>query len=371
MPGREFDEKCDIRSAKLLEDDVDIDQERKTCKPRHMKSESKCGDGYWSDSEEEKVSTDEESDGIDEPDDHIDMDAIAAKLGSKSNHHRRSVVSSFVPMDQSWKPPVHTKSEQDEHCIRRSVRRNLLFAEVSEDTLEILVKAMKYVPVKKGETIIQQGQAGDLFYIIDSGVCEVVINGRVVSELDGNSERNFFGELALLYDAPRAATIVAATDVECWSLDRITFKRVLMSTTIKQRQLYLEFLDQVPILSTLCPYERMIVADALRHQNFGDGEVILEEGTKGDHFYIIEDGEVKCTKDGKEVSARLGCGDFFGELALVKDDVRMATVQAVRRTKCLVLDRKTFKRLVGPMQEHLQKRADLYDLYMRNGATSE
>ncbi|DAZ95054.1 TPA: hypothetical protein N0F65_002788 [Lagenidium giganteum] len=366
MPSKDSDDK-DVCMAETKLSSKQHDDCVGKINLKTLKSDSKHGDDKcWSDSEDDKASTDEEGDSADDRDHYVDMGEIASRLGPMSARHRRSVVSSYVPVDKSWTPPVHAKSEQDEQAIRRSVRRNLLFSNVSEETLEILVKAMKYVAVKKGETIIRQGDTGDLFYIVDSGVCEVRINGRVVGELDGTSERNFFGELALLYDAPRAATIVASSDCECWSLDRITFKRVLMATTIKQRQLYLDFLDQVPIFSTLSSYERMIVADALRVKFFEANEVILEEGTQGDDFYIVEDGEVMCTKDGKEVSARLGSGDFFGELALIKHDVRMATVSAIRKTKCLVLDRKTFKRLLGPMQEHLQKRADLYELYMKS-----
>ncbi|KAG3054175.1 hypothetical protein PC121_g16412 [Phytophthora cactorum] len=140
---------------------------------------------------------------------------------------------------------------------------------------------------------------------------------------------------------------------------------------MQQRALYLDFLDQVPIFSTLSSYEKMTVADALRVQFVGAGDVILTEGSRGDDFYIIAGGEVKCTRGGEEVSARLGAGDFFGELALIHDDVRQATVTAMRKTKLLVLDRATFKRLLGPMQEHLRKRADLYELYMNTPRITE
>lgn len=323
-------------------------------------------DGLTSD-EGEGVTEDEDSSSSGDERDvdaYVNLEAIRARLGSAANSHRRSVVSSFVPVDNQWAPPVFPKDAQDAEAIRRSVRRNLLFANVAEETLQVLVNAMKYVAFKRGAQIIAQGEAGDLFYILDSGSCEALINGRVVGEIDGTSERNFFGELALLYDSPRAATVRAVTDVECWSLDRVTFKRVLMATTIQQRQLHLDFVDQVPIFSTLSGYEKMIVADALRTKYYAPGDVIIEEGTTGDDFYIVEDGEVRCTKGDEEVSARLGSGDFFGELALVTNDLRMATVTAMRKTKCLVLDRKTFKRLLGPMQEHLRKRQDLYELYM-------
>uniref|UniRef100_M4BRY3 Cyclic nucleotide-binding domain-containing protein n=1 Tax=Hyaloperonospora arabidopsidis (strain Emoy2) TaxID=559515 RepID=M4BRY3_HYAAE len=298
--------------------------------------------------------------------DFVDFGAITARLGGSANRHRRSVVSSFVPAPpEQWTPPVHVKSKGDAESIRCSIRRNLLFANIPQDTLQVLVDAMEYVAVDADVDIVAQGdKAGDEFFIVASGACDVVVNHRVVGEVCASSTCNFFGELALLYDSPRAATVRARTLVECWTLDRRTFKRVLMATTMKQRALYLDFLGQVPIFSTLSSYEKMTVADALCEEFVESGDVILTEGSTGDDFYIIAHGEVKCTRRGEEVLARLAAGDFFGELALIHDDVRQATVTAVHKTKLLVLDRATFKRLLGPMQEHLRKRADLYELYM-------
>ncbi|CAH0486878.1 unnamed protein product [Peronospora farinosa] len=296
----------------------------------------------------------------------VDFNAIKARLGGSAKTHRRSVVSSFVsPPTEQWTPPMVPKSSHDAESIQRSVRRNLLFANIPQDTLQVLVNAMKYIAVDAGKNLVTQGEiGGDKFFIVDTGVCDVLVNDKIVGEVCATSTRNFFGELALLYDSPRAATVRAKTLVECWTLDRVTYKRVLMATTMQQRALYLDFLGQVPIFSTLSSYEKMTVADALRVQFVESGDTILTEGSRGDDFYIIENGEVKCTRGGNEVSARLGAGDFFGELALIHDDVRQATVTAIRKTKLLVLDRATFSRLLGPMQEHLRKRADLYELYM-------
>jgi cAMP-dependent protein kinase regulator len=325
---------------------------------KHQNNKYRRQDSDTSDQSEE-----DDSDLDDEP---VNMAAITARLGSAKGSHRRSVVSSPLAMDRSWKPPYYKKSKQDQESIRRSVRRNILFANVSEEVLQVLVDGMKHVAVKPDKVIIEQGDAGDLFYILDCGCCEFLVNGKSVGEVNGTSDRNFFGELALLYDAPRAATVIARTPVECWALDRITFKRILMTATIKQRQLYLDFIDQVPIFSALSSYEKMTVADALRPLYFEPDNVIIEEETAGDDFYIIEDGEVKCTINGREVSDHLGSGDFFGELALIQNAKRRATVTAIRTTKCVVLDRATFKRLFGPIQDHLKKRADLYEYYMNN-----
>ncbi|RLN74530.1 hypothetical protein BBJ28_00009454 [Nothophytophthora sp. Chile5] len=372
MAAKDCGDKHSPADSKGRDADDDDDSARwtETAATKRLKTHGSDRKASISDSDDDATEEEDAPSSANESDDedheYVDFGAITARLGASASSHRRSVVSSFVPLPtQQWTPPVHAKSAQDAESIRRSVRRNLLFANIPEDTLQVLVDAMKYTAVDADVDVVTQGDAGgDRFFILDSGACDVLVNERVVGEVAATSTRNFFGELALLYDAPRAATVRAKTPVECWSLDRVTFKRVLMATTMQQRALYLDFLGQVPIFSTLSSYEKMTVADALRVQFVDAGATILIEGSRGDDFYIVADGEVRCTRGGEEVSARLGAGDFFGELALIHDDVRQATVTAVRKTKCLVLDRGTFRRLLGPMQEHLRKRADLYELYM-------
>lgn len=82
-------------------------------------------------------------------------------------------------------------------------------------------------PVEKsvGETIITQGEEGDNFYVIESGTVDVYVNDTQVTSIkDGGS----FGELALIYSQPRAATVKAHTDVRLWGIDRLTYRIVLM-----------------------------------------------------------------------------------------------------------------------------------------------
>lgn len=72
-----------------------------------------------------------------------------------------------------------------------------------------------------------------------------------------------FGELALLYNMPRAATIQAITDGSLWAMDRQTFRRILLKSAFKKRKMYEALIESVPMLKALQPYERMNLADAL------------------------------------------------------------------------------------------------------------
>lgn len=91
-----------------------------------------------------------------------------------------------------------------------------------------------------------------------------------------------FGELALLYNMPRAATIKAVTEGSLWAMDRQTFRRILLKSAFKKRKMYETLIDSVPMLKTLQPYERMNLADALVPRTCQAGDRIIKQGDAAD-----------------------------------------------------------------------------------------
>lgn len=87
-----------------------------------------------------------------------------------------------------------------------------------------------------------------------------------------------FGELALLYNMPRAATIRAVSDGQLWALDRQTFRRILLKSAFRKRKMYESLINSVPMLKALQNYERMNLADALISKVYGHDEQIIKQG---------------------------------------------------------------------------------------------
>ena len=96
-----------------------------------------------------------------------------------------------------------------------------------------------------------------------------------------------FGELALLYNAPRAATITSNEDCVLWKLDRDTFNHIVKDAAQKRREKYEAFLNRVPIFETMEPYERSRLADAFTEVRVAAGKFIIREGDEGNEFFLL------------------------------------------------------------------------------------
>merc|ERR1712088_701969 len=290
---------------------------------------------------------------------------------SQAKEKRRGAVSAEPITEEditAYVKKVVPKDFKTMASLSKAIAKNVLFSHLDENERSDIFDAMFPVSAIPGEVIINQGDEGDNFYIIDSGEVEVYVNGeKMVTIGEGAS----FGELALIYGTPRAATVKASTssDVKLWGIDRDSYRRILMGSTIRKRKMYEEFLSKVSILENLDKWERLTVADALEAVSFEDGDVVVTQGESGNDFFIILDGSAIVTQfrnegdEGVEVG-RLGTSDYFGEIALLLDRPRAATVTARGPLKCVKLDRGRFERVLGPCSEILKRNIQQYNSYV-------
>ncbi|CAF1672721.1 unnamed protein product [Adineta ricciae] len=288
---------------------------------------------------------------------------------SMKARERRGAVSAEPYKEEdatSYVKTVIPKDYATMQALSKAIQTNLLFSHLDDNEKSDIFDAMQPFNYKADETIIQQGEEGDFFYIIDQGEVEVYVNNKCVTAIsDGGS----FGELALIYGTPRAATIKAKTDCKLWAIDRKTYRRILMGSTIKKRKMYEEFLSKVKILQELDQWERLTVADALETVQYSDGDTIVVQGERGNDFFIIVEGTAvvyqKPSDDEAAVEvSKLGPSDYFGEIALLFDRPRAATVKAKGPLKCVKMDRHRFERVLGPISDILKRNVAQYNSFI-------
>ena len=234
-----------------------------------------------------------------------------------------------------YNPKVVPKSADLKEALKVRLLESFMFKNLEPKDLNIVINAMEEVQVGPNTTVIQQGDDGNVLYFVFSGLlaCSKVYPEKpnpvfLLNYKPGMS----FGELALLYNTPRAATIVSKEACVLYTLDRECFNSIVKESAMKKRKLYDDFLSKVSVLESLDSYERSKICDCLESVNYKAGEYIITEGETGNQFYFIEEGkayaEKKNTSGGTDRVYDYGAHDYFGEIALIRDVPRQASVVA-------------------------------------------
>jgi len=261
---------------------------------------------------------------------------------------------------------VTAKDDETKSMVMKAVSSNILFQGLDPSQQGQIVDTMWLREVAAGESIIKQGEMGDNFYVVQSGHFEIFVRSKdgTVIKVATRDRGQTFGELALMYNAPRAATVTATAASTVWAVSRATFRRVLTSVTHQKLRAYEQFLRNVSDFECLQQNDRSKVAEALEEVSFPAGHDIMSQGADGDTFYILKKGEAvaKINANGAVAEVkRYGPGDYFGERALVKNEPRAATVTTLTECECLSLNRQAFSMLLGPMEDIFQKQFDAYN----------
>merc|ERR1712018_1084442 len=183
--------------------------------------------------------------------------------------------------------PEFKKEKKSRDLIRSAIMdndfmKNLEVAQISE-----IVDCMYPIEYAKGSLIIKEGDIGSTVYVMEEGKVEVSREGKFLSILPPGK---VFGELAILYNCKRTATIKAAVDCKLWAIERQCFQTIMMRTGLIRQAEHTTFLKSVPTFVNL-PEDTLIkIADVLEETSYKPGEYIVRQGAYGDTFFIISQG---------------------------------------------------------------------------------
>lgn len=244
-----------------------------------------------------------------------------SSLFSKKNDgtaaaHRQPKNMYQVPLDSSdFKLPVYYHSDDEEKTLTSSLKINFIFSSLKDHEINALLHAFEPCDFNKGDIIIKQGDVGDYFYLLHNGKVRFTVNDITVGE---TSEKGCsFGELALLYNCPRAATVIAENDVNhLLRVDQRTFRLTLRNQTERSTQDKKTLLKSIPFLENVPNSAITKLANNMTPRIFNHDEFLVRKGDIGDKFYVIQEGALLCTDitvgNKSYEDLPLGPGDYFG-----------------------------------------------------------
>ena len=235
-------------------------------------------------------------------------------------------------------PPTRSERVGDAaDDLVEELRRVPFMAALDDEGLAGLVAGMRHETHDDAAIIVQQGEPGDRFCFLHQGEAEVLLEEEsgLIHRLATLQAGDFFGEIALLREVGRTATVRALGPVEVLSLDRETFITLVESSNFGTEDVLEQvrnaaFLRTVPVFQTLGADQMRSLLAGISVEDRAEGDLVIREGEPGEVMYVIREGAcdvLRGTGDEEQHVGRLDEGDFFGEIALLRGIARTATVR--------------------------------------------
>ena len=251
------------------------------------------------------------------------------------------------------------------------------FAILPEAVRTLVAESFEPVSFPFGAVIVREGDEADAFYVLAGGTARVVKQGEHGEEVPLNVLRrgDSFGEMALLAETVRLATVRASSPVQALRLDKSVFTALARShppvaeafeTLARSRSLW-NFFRVNSSFSQLSNEALALLVSKLERIAAPAGELIVREGDPPGPMYVIEEGRVRVFKADGTAEKQVGflrTGDFFGELSLFRNEPRAASAEAVSDCSLLRFSPELFRRLVDEHPDfrlRLEQRIQQYD----------
>ncbi len=270
-----------------------------------------------------------------------------------------------------WVLPTATSTSTPTATSTR-LPRVPLFSDLSRGAFLALTRAMALRRVSEGEVVLREGEAGTSFYVVAGG--RLAVSKRddrghavVVAHL---GEGDFFGEMALLSGAPRAATVAAETAAELLELGADALLGVAREhphLAASLRRFYRQRLlaNAMALSAVFRPFprgDRKLIMERFLAREVAEGETVIREGEPSDGLYVVLDGTVEIVKRKDARTVVVGLlreGDVFGERSCLRKAPASATAVVRRGGTLLKLPRKDFDDVVVSYPRILELVADL------------
>ncbi len=228
-----------------------------------------------------------------------------------------------------------------------------LFSGLSQEALESLVAELTLVQLAPNEVLFHEGDPGDALYVIVEGEVAVQAEGPPRVEMARLGPGSFIGEVALMTDQPRSATIAAVGDAELLRIDRATLKRVLathgevLAAVLRfvRDRLVDRWTRTSPLFRPFDPKERSTLAAKFKFLEIDAGRVLLAAGARPDGLYIVLAGHFTVSRAGQQL-AMLGPGDLIGESALLSGAALKSDITARGKALALCLPASEFREMI-------------------------
>jgi CRP-like cAMP-binding protein len=258
-----------------------------------------------------------------------------------------------IPIDDEFSLPQRPVTAH-KHAGRRTMATFVLpktpfFSVLTPALMRMAIERVRLIPLAAGETLFSQGEPGDDLFVVAWGEVAVLVPKEVARLAEGD----FFGEIALLADQPRTATVRATVDSQVLAFDRALLRDLIEASPdflvvllrFVRERLIVTLSETSHLFAPFTELERLALAARFQFLEVDEGLRLIDEVGKSPGLFVLLAGEAHAFSGGRMV-ARLLPGEVFGEISLMTGQASTASVTAICKSFVLFLPRVDFSEII-------------------------
>ena len=235
------------------------------------------------------------------------------------------------------------EEKKDSSLIEGSLSNHCILRALDRQTKQDVITGLSLYSVKANQEIYRQGDAPGCFYILQSGTCDVLINGEKKQKLQ---KGNIFGETDILFGTNRDCTIKTTSDCNVWLMEKRNFKKIIDHMKDVNFKEINSSLGRNPLFSSVNEDEKAKLFNNFYTETYMQNHTIYDKGCISNCLYILKDGNVDIKKDGKLVNS-LKRGDCFGLPEVLANCNRIFQADSKGRTTLITIPVSSLNSLYG------------------------
>lgn len=243
----------------------------------------------------------------------------------------------------------HEMKAESRKLLSKVLGKHFLFAGLEDDERNELISYMVKQKASGNEVIFSQGDKGDCCYVIQSGSFNISVDGVEIRHL---RKMQTFGELAMLYNVSRTATITCAEAGVLWRMDGDTFRHGMDELSTKHLALSLGFFDNDPKFAGVSPDDRKKLARLCSVQVFARETHIIRQGEVDDWMFIVLDGNVQISSG--LTHEIMKPGSLLGSTGFMYTNHQVYSAKAINTVMCASFSRAQLEQIPGSALEVIQ-----------------
>jgi cAMP-dependent protein kinase regulator len=278
-----------------------------------------------------------------------------------------------IPVDDDFMSEYALPTTPHKGAGRHTMARFVLpktpfFTVLTPELLRMAIERVRLIQLPAGEILFSQGDPGDALYVVAWGEIAVL----VPQEVARLSEGDFFGEIALLADRPRTATVRSTVDSQVLAIDRPLLNDLIAASPdllkvlfrFLRERLIATLAETSPLFAPFTPLERIGLAARFHILEIDNGLRVIEEGSKSAGLFVLLAGEADVVS-GDRVLTHLDSGHVFGEVSLISGKPSTASIVMRSKSFVLFLPRSDFSEVIMTHPQVLEHISSLVETRMR------